>query len=150
MTVPAAGRGTTTVAPRAVRRIAERAAAEALPDGGSVIRGSAAVRGASARIAVGVRLPYPVRADEAAQRIRERAETRTAALTGLSVPRAEVRVDALSVAAPHRSPEAAGGYSGPARRQGRLRRHGSGRNGVSRRRSWRPWEPWRAGWCWSM
>ncbi|NEB65893.1 DEAD/DEAH box helicase, partial [Streptomyces fulvissimus] len=36
MTVPAAGRGTTTVAPRAVRRIAERAAAEALPDGGSV------------------------------------------------------------------------------------------------------------------
>ncbi|WP_433406351.1 DUF6286 domain-containing protein [Streptomyces sp. CA-146814] len=99
MTVPAAGRGTTTVAPRAVRRIAERAAAEALPDGGSVVRGSADVRGASARIAVGVRLPYPVRADEAARRIRERAESRTAALTGLAVPRAEVRVDALSVGA---------------------------------------------------
>ncbi|MFJ9637528.1 DUF6286 domain-containing protein [Streptomyces sp. NPDC101178] len=97
MTVPAAGRGTTTVAPRAVRRIAERAAAEALPDGGSVVRGSADVRGASARIAVGVRLPYPVRADEAARRIRERAEFRTAALTGLAVPRAEVRVDALAV-----------------------------------------------------
>lgn len=112
MTVPAAGRGTTTVAPRAVRRIAERAAAEALPDGGSVIRGSAAVRGASARIAVGVRLPYPVRADEAAQRIRERAETRTAALTGLSVPRAEVRVDALSVAAPPSVPEAEPGPPG--------------------------------------
>ncbi|MEW2071450.1 DUF6286 domain-containing protein [Streptomyces sp. NPDC007346] len=100
MTVPAGGRGTTTVAPRAVRRIAERAAAEALPEGGSVIRGSADVRGASARIAVGVRLPYPVRADEAARRIRERAQTRTAALTGLSVPRAEVRVDALSAGAP--------------------------------------------------
>ncbi|MEW1612546.1 MULTISPECIES: DUF6286 domain-containing protein [unclassified Streptomyces] len=108
MTVPAAGRGTTTVAPRAVRRIAERAAAEALPDGGSVIRGSAAVRGASARIAVEVRLPYPVRADEAAQRVRERAETRTAALTGLSVPRAEVRVDALSVGASPAVPETSG------------------------------------------
>ncbi|MEU1175571.1 DUF6286 domain-containing protein [Streptomyces microflavus] len=112
MTVPAAGRGTTTVAPRAVRRIAERAAAEALPDGGSVIRGSAAVRGASARITVGVLLPYPVRADEAAQRIRERAETRTAALTGLSVPRAEVRVDALSAAAPPPVPEAEPGPPG--------------------------------------
>ncbi|MDX3378440.1 DUF6286 domain-containing protein [Streptomyces sp. ME02-6991-2A] len=100
MTVPAGGRGTTTVAPRAVRRIAERAAAEALPDGGSVLRGSAGVRGTSARISVGVRLPYPVRADEAARRIRERAVARTAALTGLSVPRAEVRVDALSAGAP--------------------------------------------------
>ncbi|MGW4219150.1 DUF6286 domain-containing protein [Streptomyces bacillaris] len=98
MTVPAGERGTTTVAPRAVRRIAERAAAEALPGGGSVTRGSATVRGASARIAVDVRLPYPVRADEAAQRVRERAEARTAALTGLSVPRAAVRVDALTVA----------------------------------------------------
>ncbi|MFJ8847068.1 DUF6286 domain-containing protein [Streptomyces cyaneofuscatus] len=100
MTVPAGGRGTTTVAPRAVRRIAERAAAEALPDGGSVLRGSAGVRGTSARISVGVRLPYPVRADEAARRMRERAVARTAALTGLSVPRAEVRVDALSAGAP--------------------------------------------------
>ncbi|MBT3075076.1 MULTISPECIES: DUF6286 domain-containing protein [Streptomyces] len=100
MTVPARERGTTTVAPRAVRRIAERAAAEALPDGGSVTRGSATVRGASARIAVDVRLPYPVRADEAAQRVRERAEARTSALTGLSVPRAAVRVDALAVTAP--------------------------------------------------
>ncbi|GFN09202.1 hypothetical protein Smic_77580 [Streptomyces microflavus] len=70
------------------------------------------MRGASARIAVGVRLPYPVRADEAAQRIRERAETRTAALTGLSVPRAEVRVDALSVAAPPPVPEAEPGPPG--------------------------------------
>ncbi|MFC8725590.1 DUF6286 domain-containing protein [Streptomyces bacillaris] len=100
MTVPARERGTTTVAPRAVRRIAERAAAEALPGGGSVTRGSATVRGASARIAVDVRLPYPVRADEAAQRVRERAEARTSALTGLSVPRAAVRVDALAVTAP--------------------------------------------------
>ncbi|WP_411083351.1 DUF6286 domain-containing protein [Streptomyces sp. cmx-18-6] len=105
MTVPAAGRGTTTVAPRAVRRIAERAAAEALPDGGAVLRGSAAVRGASATITVGVRLPYPVRADETARRIRERATARTAALTGLAVPRAEVRVDALTVGASPPPPE---------------------------------------------
>ncbi|MFW3464137.1 hypothetical protein ACN24K_28905 [Streptomyces microflavus] len=102
------------------------------------------MRGASARIAVGVRLPYPVRADEAAQRIRERAETRTAALTGLSVPRAEVRVDALSVAAPHRSRRPS-----PARPATRTApAHGSERNGVSPRRSWRSWEPWHAGCCW--
>ncbi|MFI7285645.1 DUF6286 domain-containing protein [Streptomyces anulatus] len=97
MTIPAAGRGKTTVAPRAVRRIAERAVAEALPEGGAVTRGSASVRGASARVTVGVRLPYPIRADEAAGQIRERARTRTAALTGLSVPHADIRIDALSV-----------------------------------------------------
>ncbi|WP_251073785.1 DUF6286 domain-containing protein [Streptomyces sp. ISL-111] len=113
MTVPAGGRGTTTVAPRAVRRIAERAAAEALPDGGTVLRGSAGVRGASARISVGVRLPYPVRADEAARRIRERAEARTATLTGLAVPRAEVRVDALSVSPAPVVPEAVEVAPGP-------------------------------------
>ncbi|MFI7236740.1 DUF6286 domain-containing protein [Streptomyces cyaneofuscatus] len=113
MTVPAGGRGTTTVAPRAVRRIAERAAAEALPDGGSVLRGSAGVRGTSARISVGVRLPYPVRADEAARRIRERAVARTAALTGLSVPRAEVRVDALSVGPAPVVPDAVEVAAGP-------------------------------------
>ncbi|WP_239144338.1 hypothetical protein [Streptomyces sp. SID14515] len=97
MTVPATGRGRTTVAPRAVRRIAERAAAEALPVGGAVTRGSASVRGASARVAVGVRLPYPVRTDEAAERIRDHAQTRTASLTGLSVREADIRIDALSV-----------------------------------------------------
>lgn len=97
MTVPAAGRGTTTVAPRAVRRIAERAATEALTEGGAVTRASASVRGATARVTVGVRLPYPIQADEAAGRIRERAQTRTAALTGLSVPHADIRIDALSV-----------------------------------------------------
>ncbi|UZI26806.1 DUF6286 domain-containing protein [Streptomyces sp. VB1] len=97
MTVPAGGRGTTTVVPRAVRRIAERAVAEALPVGGAVTRGSASVRGASARVTVGIRLPYPIRADEATERIRERARTRTAALTGLSVPHADVRIDELSV-----------------------------------------------------
>ncbi|MFE8974756.1 DUF6286 domain-containing protein [Streptomyces cyaneofuscatus] len=113
MTVPAGERGTTTVAPRAVRRIAERAAAEALPDGGSVLRGSAGVRGTSARISVGVRLPYPVRADEAARRIRDRAADRTAALTGLSVPRAEVRVDALSAGPAPVVPEAAEATPGP-------------------------------------
>lgn len=97
MTVPAGGRGTTTVVPRAVRRIAERAVAEALPAGGAVTRGSASVRGATARVTVGIRLPYPIRADEATERIRERAQTRTAALTGLSVPHADIRIDALAV-----------------------------------------------------
>ncbi|MGQ4451689.1 DUF6286 domain-containing Asp23/Gls24 family envelope stress response protein [Streptomyces griseus] len=106
MTVPATERGRTTVAPRAVRRIAERAAGEALPDGSVVTRGSASVRGASARVSLGVRLLYPVRADEAAGRVREHAQTRTASLTGLSVPRTDIRIDALSVlpAPPARQP----------------------------------------------
>ncbi len=133
MTVPAGGRGTTTVVPRAVRRIAERAVAEALPAGGAVTRGSASVRGASARVTVGIRLPYPIRADEATERIRERARPRTAALTGLSVPHADIRIDALSVIPlpPARKPSAdaargaehtvrSGGPGGPPRAQRRI------------------------------
>lgn len=52
---PAAQRGTTTVSERAVRRIAERATAEALP--GRTARAAATVRGGRAEVSLGVTLP---------------------------------------------------------------------------------------------
>lgn len=97
MTTPAARRGTTTVADRAVRRIAERAATEALAPGAvEVGRGSAAVRGRRARVDVTVSLPYPAVLDESGERVRSHVAERTARLTGLTVPSARIRVRGLS------------------------------------------------------
>lgn len=98
MSTPAAERGATTVADRAVRRIAERAATEALGPGEvQVGRGSAVVRGRRARVGVTVTLPYPAVLDEAGERVRSHVAGRTAQLTGLAVPSARVRVRALRV-----------------------------------------------------
>ncbi|MEU1026257.1 DEAD/DEAH box helicase, partial [Streptomyces sp. NPDC005904] len=92
MSVPAADRGATTVAERAVRRIAERAATEALPPGEvQAARGAAAVRGRRARVSVAVTLPYPTVLDDAGERVRSHVADRTAGLTGLVVPSARVR-----------------------------------------------------------
>lgn len=92
MTAPAE-RGTTTVADRAVRRIAERAAGEALlPGDVRVTHGSVSVQGRRARVAVDVALPYPAALDEAGSRIQRRVTDRTAELTGLTVPEARVRI----------------------------------------------------------
>ncbi|WP_409055966.1 DUF6286 domain-containing Asp23/Gls24 family envelope stress response protein [Streptomyces sp. SYP-A7185] len=97
MTAPPAERGTTTVADRAVRRIAERAATEALAPGAvEAGGGSAAVRGRRARVAVTVTLPYPAVLDDAGERVRSHVAERTARLTGLTVPSARVRVRGLS------------------------------------------------------
>ncbi|QQC87735.1 DUF6286 domain-containing Asp23/Gls24 family envelope stress response protein [Streptomyces alfalfae] len=98
MSTPAAERGSTTVADRAVRRIAERAATEALGPGEvRVGRGSAVVQGRRARVGVTVTLPYPAVLDEAGERVRSHVAGRTAELTGLAVPSARVRVRALRV-----------------------------------------------------
>ncbi|MBW5423467.1 Asp23/Gls24 family envelope stress response protein [Streptomyces sp. BG9H] len=98
MSTPPADRGSTTVAERAVRRIAERAATEALAPGEvRVHRGSAAVRGRRARVGVAVTLPYPAVLDEAGERVRSHVADRTAGLTGLAVPSARVRVRELRV-----------------------------------------------------
>ncbi|MFC8131224.1 DUF6286 domain-containing Asp23/Gls24 family envelope stress response protein [Streptomyces sp. NPDC057302] len=97
MTTPSAERGTTTIADRAVRRIAERAATEALAPGAvEAGRGSAAVRGRRARVAVTVTLPYPAVLDEAGESVRSHVAERTALLTGLTVPSARIRVRGLS------------------------------------------------------
>ncbi|WP_447035198.1 DUF6286 domain-containing Asp23/Gls24 family envelope stress response protein [Streptomyces sp. DSM 118878] len=98
MSGPAAERGSTTVADRAVRRIAERAATEALGPGEvQVGRGSATVRGRRARVGVTVTLPYPAVLDEAGEHVRSHVADRTALLTGLAVPSARVRVRGLRV-----------------------------------------------------
>ncbi|MEV0126252.1 DUF6286 domain-containing protein [Streptomyces sp. NPDC050703] len=108
MSGPAAERGSTTVADRAVRRIAERAATEALGPGEvRAGRGSAVVRGRRARVGVTVTLPYPAALDEAGERVRSHVAGRTALLTGLAVPSARVRVQALRVR--ERPEEAPGG-----------------------------------------
>ncbi|MFH8486986.1 DUF6286 domain-containing Asp23/Gls24 family envelope stress response protein [Streptomyces longisporoflavus] len=97
MTAPAAERGTTTVADRAVRRIAQRAATEApVPGGVEAGRGSATVRGRRAEVAVTVTLPYPAVLDEAGERVRAHVAERTARLTGLTVSSARIRVRGLS------------------------------------------------------
>ncbi|WP_367039095.1 DUF6286 domain-containing protein [Streptomyces sp. Je 1-332] len=97
MTTPAAERGTTTVADRAVRRIAQRAATEALAPGAVEVEGgAAAVRGRRAQVGVTVTLPYPAVLDEAGESVRAHVTERTERLTGLTVSSARIRVRGLS------------------------------------------------------
>ncbi|WP_262059493.1 DUF6286 domain-containing Asp23/Gls24 family envelope stress response protein [Streptomyces sp. STR69] len=97
----AAQRGTTTVSDKAVRKIAERAAAEALADRGAtavhgVAKGSAGVRGWRADVAVDVALPYPAPLAETVRSLQEHVGARTRQLTGLDVARPRVGVTALT------------------------------------------------------
>ncbi|MFD6285455.1 DUF6286 domain-containing Asp23/Gls24 family envelope stress response protein [Streptomyces sp. NPDC060205] len=113
-------RGTTTVSEKAVRRIAERAATEAVPgpaagtgtESGTgpaagpaagagagtrarASKGSAAVHGRRADVSVDVTLPYPAPLPEAVRRLQDHVTARTHQLTGLDVTRARVGVTAL-------------------------------------------------------
>ncbi|MEU8958434.1 DUF6286 domain-containing protein [Streptomyces sp. NPDC048518] len=98
MSTPAGERGSTTVADRAVRRIAEQAATEALaPDEVRATRSAASVRGRRARVAVTVTLPYPEVLDDAGERVRSHVADRTHRLTGLAVPSPRIRVGGLRV-----------------------------------------------------
>lgn len=105
MTVPAAERGTTVVADKALRKIAERAAAEALPAGADTApTGSATVHGRRAgvalRVALRVALPYSATAlSDTVRRIQRHVTARTRALTGLDVTRARLTVTRLTVPA---------------------------------------------------
>ncbi|MFG2497150.1 DUF6286 domain-containing protein [Streptomyces sp. NPDC048441] len=96
MSTPAKERGTTTIADRAVRRIAERAATEALDGAVRMSGASAAVHGRRARVAVDVTLSYPGRLDEAGESVRTHVADRTARLTGLTVPAPRIRVRGLT------------------------------------------------------
>ncbi|MEU6122130.1 DUF6286 domain-containing protein [Streptomyces sp. NPDC047123] len=131
MSTPAADRGATSIADRAVRRIAERAATEALAPGEvRTARAAAAVRGRRARVAVTVALPYPAPLDDAGERVRSHVAGRTAQLTGLAVPSARVRVKELRLrAAAETGPEGSASAAGRPDEGGR------------RRRSPRPWSP---------
>ncbi|MBK3630207.1 Asp23/Gls24 family envelope stress response protein [Streptomyces sp. MBT49] len=145
----AAARGTTTVSPRAVRRIAERAAAETLPRPGGApgdrssrtartartegparpdrtdrtdrtgrpvpaARVAASVRGNSARLALGVTLPYPAPLAETVGNLQRHVAQRTGQLTGLDVADARITVTALAPSLlPHPPlPPSAGAVSG--------------------------------------
>ncbi|MEW2162780.1 DUF6286 domain-containing Asp23/Gls24 family envelope stress response protein [Streptomyces sp. NPDC007084] len=96
MTAPAV-RGTTTVSEKAVRKIAERAASEALPDHvRPTARGSAAVRGRRAAVSLGVTLPYPAPLAATAERVQRHVTDRTGRLTGLQLGPARVTVTGLA------------------------------------------------------
>lgn len=95
----AAERGTTTVSEKAVRRITERAAAEALTGPGAG-RGrangaTASVRGGRAEVSLGVTLPYPAPLAETVRGVQEHVTARTRQLTGLDVPVPRVDVTSL-------------------------------------------------------
>lgn len=87
-------RGTTTVADRVVRKIAEQAARESASSlGGRVSKGTASVRGPSAEVGVDVVLAYRGSAGDAAQSVQDHVAERTSHLTGLRVatPRVSIR-----------------------------------------------------------
>jgi uncharacterized alkaline shock family protein YloU len=97
-TVAARERGRTTMADRVVRRVAQRAATEALP-AGNVGFTDAMVRTRSgrARVSVELALPYQAALEESGKRVQQHVAERTAALTGLMVSQPRVRVCALTL-----------------------------------------------------
>ncbi|MFE3634976.1 DUF6286 domain-containing protein [Streptomyces sp. NPDC059168] len=97
----AARRGTTTVTDRAVRRISERAADEALRGraGARTTKSAASVRGRRAGVALGMTLPYPAPLAETVRSVQEHVSFRTRELSGLDVPPARIEVTALCPAA---------------------------------------------------
>ncbi|MDN3026019.1 DUF6286 domain-containing protein [Streptomyces sp. S.PB5] len=113
-------RGRTTVSDRAVSRIAERAAAEALPPGEAVaVSAAATTRGGRAAVSVELTLPYRAAVGDAGDRVQRYVAERTAALTGLAVADPRVVVRGLTPRAGSRPDTAApdaGGLDGRARR----------------------------------
>src|SRR5581483_9670168 len=99
-TVAPAERGRTVVADRVVRRIAERAAAEALAVGDvGAIRAKVATSGGRAVLAVDLTLPYRPALGEAGGQVHDYVAERTARLTGLKVSPARIRVHGLTLRA---------------------------------------------------
>lgn len=119
MTTPAQ-RGTTVVSDKAVRKVAERAAAEIAParrTGGGPVKGTATVRGRRADVSVEVCLPYPTPLPETVRRLQSHVTSRTGELTGLDIGTARVGVTALlpAPAVADRAGAAAEAPAGPAR-----------------------------------
>jgi uncharacterized alkaline shock family protein YloU len=94
----AAQRGTTTIADKAVRKIAEQAAGEVLPAPATrSTRGSATVRGRRTAVTLRTALPYPAPLSEAARHVQQHVSNRTRRLTGLETARVELAVTTLTV-----------------------------------------------------
>ncbi|MEU6737464.1 DUF6286 domain-containing protein [Streptomyces physcomitrii] len=112
---PAAERGATEVADRVVRKIAERAASEAVTATKTARKVSLSRRGRTAHLALEVRLPYPSDLPESGELIRRHVTGRTEELTGIRVPSTRVTVARLATpgelgrlgGAPPRAAEAA-------------------------------------------
>ncbi|MFD5121262.1 DUF6286 domain-containing Asp23/Gls24 family envelope stress response protein [Streptomyces sp. NPDC058385] len=106
MTGPAQ-RGTTVIADKAVRRIAERAAEEALPvPAAGSASGSVAVHGRRAAVALRVALPYPAALSDTARRVQRHVAARTGELTGLDIRAARLTVTRLALSATRTPPVA--------------------------------------------
>ncbi|MER7201909.1 hypothetical protein CG723_40730 [Streptomyces sp. CB01635] len=106
MTGPAQ-RGTTDIADKAVRRIAERAAEEALPVPASGTgRTSVAVHGRRAAVALRVALPYPAALSDTARRVQRHVAARTGELTGLDIRAARLTVTRLALSSARTPPVA--------------------------------------------
>ncbi len=103
--VPAADRGATRIADRAVAKVAAQAAREALrtgPGADTVPRGRRAapqsdvdVRGGSARVRISLQLGYPSDIGGQCGAVRRQVTTRVGELTGMEVADVAVRVDRL-------------------------------------------------------
>ncbi|GAA1371415.1 DUF6286 domain-containing Asp23/Gls24 family envelope stress response protein [Streptomyces beijiangensis] len=101
----AAPRGTTIIADRAMRKIAEQAAREALPAGAATsVSGSAAVRGRRAVVALRTALPYPAPLSEAARQMQQHVRDRTRELTGLETAGVQLAVTHLTTTASSHAP----------------------------------------------
>ncbi|MGY0020990.1 DUF6286 domain-containing Asp23/Gls24 family envelope stress response protein [Streptomyces sp. YJ-C3] len=116
MTAPApALRGTTVLSDRAVRKVAQGAAREAVTVAARDVSASATVAGRRASVGVQVALPYPTHLSTDARRVQEHVTSRTRALTGLQVPTVRVVVSRLAPdAAPPSPPADAEAVAGPA------------------------------------
>lgn len=89
-------RGATLIADRAIRRIAQRAATEALAPGEvEAVDAAASVKGGRAYLSVSVALPYPTALEETGARVRRHVSERTSQLTGLPVAEARLRISRL-------------------------------------------------------
>lgn len=101
--VPAAHRGTTTIADRVVAKVASRVAHEVVS--GAEERGrhfagpppsaSVVVRSGDVRIRLRVQLAYPVNIGEVCGSLRREVGKRVNALTGMPVPEVVVQVEGL-------------------------------------------------------
>lgn len=88
-------RGVTTVAPRAVRRIAAHAATE-VPGVGAPVRVEAHVRGDHTRLAAEIPVRYPEPVRHTTDACRAHLVARVGELTGLRVARVEIVVPRLT------------------------------------------------------
>ncbi|MFF4322912.1 DUF6286 domain-containing protein [Streptomyces sp. NPDC001568] len=95
MIAPAA-RGSTTIADKAVRTIAERAAGEVLPAAvAGKAGGTATVHGRRAAVALRIALPYPAPLSDTARHVQQHVAHRTRQLTGLEVAEPRLAVNHL-------------------------------------------------------